>query len=71
MKKIKLKVEGMHCASCGANLTKSLSKLGAKEVNVNVIFGKAFLEVPEQVTDEQLKQAVKDVGFELKEIESE
>ena len=69
MKKIKLKIDGMHCASCAANLTKSLGKVGAKDVNVNVIFGKAFAEVGEMVTDEQIKQAVKDVGFDLKEID--
>lgn len=66
-----LKIEGMHCAACGANVTKSLTKLGAKDVNVNVVFGKAFAEVDENVTDEQLKKAVKDVGFELQSIENE
>ena len=71
MKKIKIKIEGMHCASCATNLTKSLTKLGAKEINVNVIFGKAFAEVDENITEEQIKQSVKDVGFELKEIEYE
>tara|TARA_Y100000310_G_C20541346_1_gene743458 strand:- start:725 stop:937 length:213 start_codon:yes stop_codon:yes gene_type:complete len=70
MKKITMKIDGMHCASCANNVTKSLSKIGAKNVNVNVIFGKAFAEVDEKITEEQIKQAVKDVGFELKEIES-
>ena len=71
MKKITMKIDGMHCASCATNLTKSLTKLGAREINVNVIFGKAFAEVESDVTKEQVKQAVKDVGFELKEIEEE
>jgi copper chaperone CopZ len=71
MKKITMKIDGMHCASCATNLTKSLTKLGAKDTNVNVIFGKAFTEIEDSVTDEQIKNAVKDVGFELKEIERE
>ncbi len=71
MKKITMKIEGMHCASCGANLTRSLSKIGAKDINVNVIFGKAFAEVENDISEEQLKKAVKDVGFELKEVEYE
>jgi copper chaperone CopZ len=71
MKKITMKIEGMHCASCASNLTKSLTKLGAKEINVNVIFGKAFAEVEDGITEEQLRKSVKDVGFELVEIESE
>ena len=66
-----MKINGMHCAACGANLTKSLSKIGAKNINANVIFGKAFAEIDEKVTEEQLKKAIKDVGFELKEIEYE
>lgn len=69
MKTITMKIDGMHCASCGSNLTKSLTKLGAKNISVNVIFGKAFAEVEDDLTEEQIKKAVKDVGFELKEIE--
>jgi copper chaperone CopZ len=71
MKKITMKIDGMHCASCAANLTKSLSKIGAKDISVNVIFGKASAEVEDSITEEQLKQAVADPGFKLKEIESE
>jgi Cu+-exporting ATPase len=71
MKKITMKIDGMHCASCATNLTKSLSKIGAKDINVNVIFGKAFANVEDNITEEQLKQAVKAVGFELKSIEEE
>ncbi len=71
MKKITMKIDGMHCASCAVNLTKSLGKVGAKDVNVNVVFGKAFAEVEDGVTDEQIKGAVKDVGFELVELEKE
>jgi copper chaperone CopZ len=71
MKKVKMKIDGMHCASCGTNVTKSLSKIGAKDINVNVIFGKASAEVPDDTTEKQLKKAVADPGYELKEIEFE
>jgi copper chaperone CopZ len=71
MVKKTLKIQGMHCAACGANVTKSLTKLGAKDVNVNVIFGKAFANVDNSITDEQLKKAVEKVGFELTDIETE
>jgi len=64
-------VDGMHCASCATNLTKSLSKIGAKDINVNVIFGKAFAQVDDNIGESDIKKAVKDVGFELKEIEYE
>jgi len=70
-KKIKIKIEGMHCAACGANVTRSLTKAGAKNVNVNVIMGKAFADIDESITEDKIKKAVKDVGFSVKEIESE
>ena len=69
MKKITMKIDGMHCASCASNLTKSLTKLGAKDINVNVIFGKASAEVDDNVTEEQIKKAVADPGFKLTEVQ--
>ena len=40
MKKVKLDVEGMHCASCSKILTSELEKIGAKEISVNPVSGK-------------------------------
>lgn len=69
MKKIKITIEGMHCASCAGHVEKNLSKLGARNISVNPIMGKAFAEVEDSVTEEQLKKAIKDPGFEPKLIE--
>jgi P-type Cu+ transporter len=63
MKKVKLDVEGMHCASCSKILTSELEKIGAKEISVNPVSGKAFAEVGNDVSIEQLGKAVKDAGF--------
>ncbi len=71
MKKVIMKIEGMSCVSCAANVTKSLSKIGAKEININAIFDKGFAEVDDKVTEEQLRKAVKDAGYELKTVEFE
>ncbi|MBR9705704.1 copper-translocating P-type ATPase [Candidatus Pacearchaeota archaeon] len=72
MKKIIINIEGMHCASCSSNVTKSMKKIsGIKSINVNVIAKKAFIEADEEVTDKQLTKAVKDVGFKVTGIESE
>ena len=59
----------MHCAACGANVERSLTKIGAKNISVNVIMGKAFAEVDEKTGEEKLRKAVKDTGFSVKEIE--
>ena len=72
MRKIIINIEGMHCASCASNLTKSLSKIkGVQVENVNVIAKKAFIEAEDNVTDEQLRKAVKDVGFKIISIEND
>ena len=43
--KITLNVEGMDCSSCALGITKSLTKLGLKDVNVNFATGEAvFIE---------------------------
>jgi len=66
----KITIDGMHCASCAANVEKSLKKIqGVKEVNVNVILGLAFVE-SDGVSSEDLKKAVKNAGFVPKEIEA-
>ncbi len=65
MKKVKLDVKGMHCASCSKILTTELEKVGAKEIAVNPISGKAFAQVSESVSMNVLSKAVKGAGFEL------
>ncbi len=65
MKKVVLMIEGMHCAACGTNVNKSLLKIGAKDININVVFGKAFVEIDEKIKEEDLKNAVRDAGFKL------
>ena len=72
MKKADMKIEGMDCASCAVNLTKSFSKIGVKDdVNINAILGKASANVEDSVAEEDLRKAVEDVGFKLTEVEFE
>lgn len=71
MKKIKLTIEGMHCASCASNVERSLKKIaGVKEVSVSVLTKKAFVETDKDIPQEQLKEAVKRVGYNLTSTES-
>ena len=66
MKKVKLDIEGMHCASCSKILTSELEKIGAKNISVNPVSGKAFAKVGDDISIEQLGKAVKDAGFKLR-----
>jgi Cu+-exporting ATPase len=52
MKKITLKVSGMHCVNCSANITKALKNTpGVSSVNVSFASGKALVEYDEKKTD--------------------
>jgi len=70
-KKVKISISGMHCASCASNVEKSLSRLGARNISVNAVMGKAFAEVDDRISEEQLKNAVKDPGYTATKIEFE
>ncbi len=66
MKK-ELSIEGMMCQNCVKHVTKALEGIpGAAEVQVSLEEKKAALTVPETVTDEQLKAAVEEEGYEVK-----
>lgn len=73
MKKIKLTIEGMHCASCSANVVKSLKQVkGVSDANVSVMTHKGFVEADDSVSDDDLKKAVsKAGGYKVVELEKE
>ena len=72
MKKLKLTIEGIHCASCGTNIESSVSKVkGVKSITVNVMMKKAYVEVEDKLDTKELKKAVEKVGYKIKEIEEE
>ena len=66
MKK-RLMVEGMHCVN-GLNdvLTEDLE--GVKVLEISLEGKYADIDVDDKVSDDQLKAAVEELGFELKEI---
>ena len=74
MKKIKLKIEGMHCASCASNIERSLKKIsGVKEATASLMTRKGFVETDDnvEVSDDELKKAVARAGYKLTGIERE
>jgi len=72
VKKIKLTIEGMHCAACAGNAERGLKKVkGVKEVSVSVMTHKGFVEVEDSVKAEDLKEAVSKVGYKVVELEED
>ncbi len=68
---INLKVSGMMCSNCTKSLESSLCKFkGAQNVKADYNTGYASLDVPaaSHVTKDQLKKAVSNAGFTLKEV---
>lgn len=63
MKKAKIDIMGMSCASCASNIEKSFKKIkGVKTASVNLMVKKGFIEAEDNVSEEQLKNAVSKVG---------
>lgn len=66
MKKISLKIEGMHCEGCSNRLTRVLKNLdGVNSANVSLENKKADIEYNEDTLNiEEIKEAISDAGFE-------
>ena len=65
MKK-ELMIEGMMCQNCVKHVTHALEGIpGVTDVQVSLENKKATVNVPESVTDEALKAAVTEAGYEV------
>ena len=64
MKKIKINIEGMHCASCASNVEKSIKKItGVKEASVSIMLKKAIVESEDFVSENEIRQAITNAGY--------
>ena len=65
MKKIELKIEGMHCEGCSKRLTKVLNNVeGVNTVEVSLENKVAKIEYDESIAKiEDFEQAIEDAGF--------
>ena len=70
MKKYKITISGMHCASCAGNVERSLRKVqGVKNVSVSLMTNKSIVEVEDNVPEEALKQAVARTGYKVVDVQ--
>jgi len=68
MKK-KILVEGMSCGHCVNHVSEALKEIGATEVEVSLERNLATAEVADSVTDEAIKAAIEDAGYDVVGIE--
>lgn len=70
MKKLKLMIEGMHCASCASNIERSLKKIkGIKEASVSLMLKRGTIEAEDSVSEDEIKKAVSRAGYKVTRIE--
>ncbi len=68
MKK-KILVEGMSCGHCVKHVTEALKEIGGKNVEVNLERKLATADLDDNVTDEAIKSAIEDAGYDVLGIE--
>jgi copper chaperone len=68
MKK-KILVEGMSCGHCVNHVSEALKDIGAKDIEVNLDSKLATAEISEDITDEAIKEAIEEAGYDVVGIE--
>ena len=70
LKKI-ITVEGMHCSHCASTVERVISEIsGVSNAKVNLDKNTCTVKVSADIKDDIFKDAVKDAGFEVKNIET-
>lgn len=70
IKKI-ITVEGMHCMHCAGSVEKAVAALGGiKGAKVNLDKKICTAKLTDEVSDEAIKSAIKEIGFEVTDIET-
>lgn len=70
MKKVKLSISGMHCASCASNIERALGKIkGVKACSVSAITNKAFVECDDSTSADEMEKAVAKTGYKVVKVE--
>ena len=65
----KMSIEGMACMNCVKHVTAALNAVsGVEDVKVDLGSKTASVEITAAVTDEMLKSAVEEAGYEVTEI---
>lgn len=62
-------IEGMSCGHCSARVEKALNALDGVEAKVNLEAKSAEVTLSKEVSDDALRKAVEDAGYEVKAIE--
>lgn len=68
MEELVLKVEGMHCSGCENRVKNALEQIdGIEEVKASHEDGEVVITLSHEVSMAEVKEAIEDLGFEVKE----
>ena len=59
----------MSCGHCVNHVSEALKEIGAKDVDVNLDKKLATAEISEDITDDVIKAAIEDAGYDVVKIE--
>jgi len=62
---VSLQISGMTCGHCEMSVGKELKNIGAENVSVSSANGTAEADFTGTVSEEQLREAVSEAGYEL------
>lgn len=63
-----MKITGMHCQHCVANVARALDQIDGVRADVSLEEGKAVVAYDRQVTEEILRDAVEKIGYKVTDI---
>lgn len=64
MKKLKVKISGMHCASCAGNVERSVRGVkGVSSCTVSAVTNTAFIECDDNVKTTEIEKAIAKPGY--------
>lgn len=67
MKKIKLKIQGMHCPSCEMLINDALEEIGLRNIKINSKTGLAEIKYDEEKTTlDEIKKTIEKEGYKIK-----
>ena len=68
MEELIIKVEGMHCSGCENRVKNALEQIeGIEKVKASHEDGEVVIKISHEVSMEEVKEAIEDLGFEVKE----
>lgn len=65
MKKLKLKIDGIHCKSCILLIKDALSEIGVNKSEIS-LYGDAEIDFDDKISESKVIEAIKSQGYKVR-----